>query len=83
MENQIEQIEKILPEDIARTFESAYHVVFQGDYDHVEDLLKNGGQLLKKAAQRLTTTQLILSIAAVAAVAIVVVKKTADAADAE
>ena len=82
METQVEQqLEKILPEDIARTFESAYHVVFQGDYDKVDDLLKNGGTLLKKAAQRFTTTQLILGIAGLAAVAIVVAKKAIEAAD--
>lgn len=82
MESQIEQqLEKILPEDIARTFESAYHVVFQGDYDKVDDLLRNGGTLLKKAAQRFTTTQLILGIAGLAAVAVVVAKKAIEAAD--
>jgi len=82
METQVEQqLEKILPEDVARTFESAYHVIFQGDYDKVDDLLKSGGTLLKKAAQRFTTTQLILGIAGLAAVAVVVAKKAIDAAD--
>ncbi|GGF04973.1 hypothetical protein [Hymenobacter cavernae] len=84
METQVEQqLEKILPEDVARTFESAYHVIFQGDYDKVDDLLKNGGTLLKKAAQRFTTTQLILGIAGLAAVAVVVAKKAIEAADAD
>jgi len=78
MEAQIEkQIEKILPEDLARTFESAYHV-FQGDHDRIDDLLKNGGVLLRKAAQRFTPTQLVLGIAAVAAVAVVLINRAAD-----
>ena len=70
MEAQIEkQLDKILPEDLARTFESAYHV-FQGKTEHVDDLLKNGGILLRKAAQRFTPIQMIIGIAAVAAVAV-------------
>lgn len=84
MENQTQlenQLEKILPEDITRTLESAYHVIFQGDHDRIDDLLKHGGTLLKKTAQRFTTTQLILGIAAIAAVAVVVVNKVVEAAD--
>ncbi|HEX8426471.1 hypothetical protein [Hymenobacter sp.] len=76
MENQLEkQIEKIAPEDISRTLESAYHVIFQGDHDRIDDLLKHGGTLLRKAAQRFTTTQLILGIAGVAAVAVAVIAR--------
>jgi len=79
MDNKLEkQIDKILPEDISRTLESAYHVVFQGDYDHVDDLLKHGGVLIRKAAQRFSSTQMILGIAALAAVAVVVVSRTMD-----
>ncbi|MCB2409254.1 hypothetical protein [Hymenobacter lucidus] len=79
MESQIEQqLEKIMPEDLARTFESAYHVLVQGNHDHMDDLLKHGGTLLKKAAQRLTPTQLILGIAAIAAVAVVVVNRSME-----
>jgi hypothetical protein len=76
MEQQIEQqLEKILPEDLARTFESAYHVLIQGNHDHIDDLLQHGGTLLKKAAQRFTPTQLILGIAGIAAVAVIVVNR--------
>ena len=76
MDSQVEQqLEKIMPEDIARTFESAYHV-FTGDTDHMEDLLKNGSTLLQKTAQRLTPTQLVLSIAALAGVAIFFIRRT-------
>ena len=75
MEAQIEkQLEKILPEDLARTFESAYHV-FQGDHDRIDDLLQNGGVLLRKAAQRFTPTQMVLGIAAIAAVAVVLINR--------
>ena len=78
MEAQIEkQLDKILPEDLARTFESAYHV-FQGKTEHVDDLLKNGGILLRKAAQRFTPIQMIIGIAALAAVAVVLINRASD-----
>ena len=74
MENQLEQqLDQIIPEDITRTLESVYHVVFQGDHERIDDLLKHGGTLLRKAAQRFTSTQLILGIAAIAAVAVVTI----------
>ena len=76
--NDIEvQLEKILPEDLARTFESAYKV-FQGQHEHMDDLLKNGGVLLRKAAQKFTPTQLVLGIAAIAAVAVVLINRSDD-----
>lgn len=71
------QLEKILPEDLARTFESAYHV-FQGNHEHMDDLLKNGGILLRKAAQKFTPTQLILGIAGIAAVAVILINRSED-----
>ncbi|WP_375416757.1 hypothetical protein [uncultured Hymenobacter sp.] len=75
MEAQIEQhLEKIMPEDLARTFESAYHVL-QGRHEHMDDLLKHGGTLLRKAAQRFTSTQLILGIAGIATVAVVLINR--------
>jgi len=78
MEAQIEkQLEKILPEDLARTFESAYHV-FQGKTEHVDDLLKNGGILLRKATQRFTPTQMIIGIAAIAVVAVVLINRASE-----
>ncbi|GAA3958514.1 hypothetical protein [Hymenobacter antarcticus] len=77
MEAQLEKIEKILPEDLARTFESAYHV-FQGKTEHVDDLLKHGSVLLRKAAQKFTPTQMIIGIAAVAAVAVVLINRATD-----
>jgi hypothetical protein len=77
MADQLQQIEKVLPEDIARTFEAAVNV-FQGKTDHMDDLLKNGGTLLRKVSKNFTSTQLILAVAALAVVSIVVIKKVAD-----
>ncbi|GAA4502781.1 hypothetical protein GCM10023172_26590 [Hymenobacter ginsengisoli] len=77
MADQLQQIEKILPEDIARTFEAAVNV-FQGKSEHMDDLLKNGGTLLRKASKNFTPTQLILSVAAIAVVAIVVINRASE-----
>ena len=71
------QLEKIMPEDLVRTFESAYKV-FQGETEHMDDLLKNGGVLLRKAAHKFTTGQLVLGIAAIATVAVVLIKRSED-----
>ena len=71
------QLEKIMPEDLARAFESAYHV-FQGKTEHVDDLLKHGGVLLRKAAQKFTPTQTILGIAGLAIVAVLLINKASD-----
>ncbi|AMR27962.1 hypothetical protein A0257_13255 [Hymenobacter psoromatis] len=77
MADQLQQIENILPEDIARTFEAALNV-FQGKTEHMDDLLKNGGTLLRKASKNFTPTQLILSVAALAVVAIVVINRASE-----
>jgi hypothetical protein len=78
MDSQIEQqLEKIMPEDLARTFESAYYV-FQGQTEHIDDLLKHGGVLLRKAAQKFTPTQMVLGIAGIAAVAVVLINRATD-----
>jgi hypothetical protein len=77
MADQLQQIEKIMPEDIARTFEAAVNV-FQGKSEHMDDLLKNGGTLLRKVSKNFTSTQLILSVAALAVVSIVVIKRASE-----
>lgn len=71
-------IDKVQPEDIARTFEAAVNV-FQGKTEHMDDLLKNGGTLLRKVSKNFSSTQLILAVAALAVVSIVVIKRAADA----
>ena len=72
-----EELEKILPEDLARTFESAYHV-FKGEAEHIDDLLKSGGTLLRKASKKLTQTQMIIGIAVLAVAAVLVINKTQE-----
>lgn len=77
MADELQQIEKILPEDLARALESALNV-FQGKTEHMDDLLKYGGTLLRKAAHKFTPTQLIIGIAALATVAVVVIGRASE-----
>lgn len=71
------QAEKIAPEEIINTLQTAYNV-FKGEHDQLDDLLKHSGQLLRKAAQRFTTTQLIVGIAVVASAAVFAAAKAAE-----
>ncbi|SNR75032.1 MULTISPECIES: hypothetical protein [Hymenobacter] len=73
-------IEKILPEDIINTLQSGYKV-FTGDKDQLDDLLKNGSTLLRKASQRFTTTQLILGVAVLAGLAVFAAAKATEYAE--
>lgn len=82
LSNVEKELEKILPEDVINALQSGYKV-FQGEADQLDDLIKHSGVLLKKAAQRFTTTQLILGIAGVAVIAIIAAKKAADAASSD
>ncbi|MGI4740275.1 MAG: hypothetical protein ACRYG7_34315 [Janthinobacterium lividum] len=77
MADQLQQLDKIEFQDVLRTVESAVNV-FQGKTEHMDDLLKNGGTLLRKAAKKFTSTQLILTVAAVAVVAIVAVNRATE-----
>ena len=77
MADQLQQVDKIHFDDIIRTVESAANV-FQGKTEHMDDLLKNGGTLLRKASKNFTPTQLVLSVAAIAVVAIVVIKRASE-----
>lgn len=77
MADQLQQVDNIEFQDVIRTIESAVNV-FQGKTEQMDDLLKNGGTLLRKAAKKFTSTQLILSVAAVAVVAIVVINRASE-----
>jgi hypothetical protein len=70
-------VDKIQFQDVARTIEAAVNV-FQGKTERMDDLLKEGGSLLRKASKNFSSTQLILTVAAVAVVAIVVIKRATD-----
>lgn len=71
------QLDKIVPEDIINTLQSGYKV-FSGESDQLDDFLKHGGQLIRKASQRFTTTQLIIGIAVLASIAVFAAAKAAE-----
>lgn len=77
MADQLQPVDKIQPEDIARTFESAVKV-FQGKTENMDDLLKSGGTLLRKVSKDFSPTQLVLTVAALAIVSIIVIKRASD-----
>ena len=70
-------VDKIQFQDIARTVDAAVNV-FQGKTERMDDLLKEGGSLLRKASKNFTSTQMILAVAAVAVVSIVVIKRATE-----
>lgn len=74
MADQLQPVDKIQPEDIARTFEAAVNV-FQGKTERMDDLLKNGGTLLRKASKNFSPTQLVLTVAALAVVSIYAINR--------
>ena len=60
MENSaIDDALKLVPEDLSRVVESMMHV-YQGNHDHLPDLLSNAGKLVVKVGRRLSTTQLLM-----------------------
>ena len=77
MADQLQPLDKIAPEDIARTFEAAVNV-FQGKTEHMDDLLKNGGTLLRKASKNFTPTQLVLSVAGLAVLSIFLIQRASS-----
>ncbi|NML66787.1 hypothetical protein HHL22_16395 [Hymenobacter sp. RP-2-7] len=77
MADQLQPLDKVQPEDIARTFEAAVNV-FQGKTEHMDDLLKNGGTLLRKVSKNFSPTQLVLTVAALAVVSIYVINRATE-----
>jgi recombination associated protein RdgC len=77
MADQLQPLDKVLPEDIARTFEAAVNV-FQGKTEHMDDLLKNGGTLLRKVSKKFSPTQLVLTVAALAVVSIFAIHRATE-----
>ena len=72
-----EQLEhlKIKPEDFSKTLENVMHVFQHGNHEKLPDLLQDAGNLLMKASKKLSTTQLVLTVAALAIGVIFVAKR--------
>jgi hypothetical protein len=71
----------IQPQDFSRVVENAMYVFKDQNHDKIPDLLQDAGNLLVKASKRLTTTQLVLTIAAIAIATVFVVSKIEEDVD--
>ena len=65
------------PHDMSKTVESAMHVV-QGRHEKLPDLMHDLGNIILKAARRMTTTQLVLAAGALTVGAILLARYQAD-----
>ncbi len=54
----IEDALKLVPQDLSRIVESMMHV-YQGNHDHLPDLLSHAGTVLLKVGRRMSTGQLL------------------------
>ncbi len=70
----------LLPEDLSRIVESVMHV-YQGNHDHLPELLSHAGTLLLKVGRRLSTRQLLVVGGLLAVGALLVVRQVATSDD--
>ena len=77
MEKGMQKSVKIEPEDISKVFQGGMHVI-QGDHDMLPEFMSDAGNLLMKASQKLSTTQLILIVAGLAVASNFVAKKVEE-----
>lgn len=77
MADQLQPLDKIKFEDITRTIDAAMNV-FQGKTERMDDLLKDGGTLLRKVSKKFSPTQLVLTVAALAVVSIIAINRATE-----
>ncbi len=68
---------RLVPQDLSRVVESMMHV-YQGNHDHLPDLLSHAGTLLLKAGKRLSTGQLLAIGGLLAVGALLVLRQVTD-----
>jgi hypothetical protein len=68
---------RLLPQDLSRVVESVMHV-YQGNHDHLPDLLSHAGTVLLKAGRRMSTTQLLMIGGLLMVGALLVIRQTSD-----
>lgn len=78
MENSaVEDALKLVPQDLSRIVESMMHV-YQGNHDHLPDLLSHAGTLVVKMGRRLSTGQLLTIGGLLAIGALLVLRQVTD-----
>ncbi len=68
---------RLVPQDLSRVVESIMHV-YQGNHDHLPDLLSHAGTLVVKMGRRLTTGQLLAIGGVLAVGAVLVLRQVSD-----
>ena len=68
---------KLVPQDLSRIVESVMHV-YQGNHDHLPELLSHAGTLLVKMGRRLSTGQLLAIGGLLAVGALLVLRQVTD-----
>ena len=68
---------QLVPQDLSRIVESIMHV-YQGNHDHLPDLLSHAGTLVLKMGRRLTTGQLLTIGGLLAVGALLVIRQVTD-----
>ncbi|MBC7447375.1 MAG: hypothetical protein H7330_04895 [Hymenobacteraceae bacterium] len=81
MENStVEDALRLVPQDLSRVVESMMHV-YQGNHDHLPDLLSHAGTLIVKVGRRLSTGQLLTIGGLLAVGALLVLRQVTDGDD--
>lgn len=68
---------RLVPQDLSRVVESVMHV-YQGNHDHLPELLNHAGTLVLKIGRRLSTSQLLIVGGLLAVGALLVIRQVAD-----
>lgn len=68
---------RLVPEDLSRAVESLMHV-YQGNHDHLPELLSHAGTLALKMGRRLTTRQLLIIGGLLAVGALLAIRQVTD-----
>ncbi len=78
MENStVEDALRLVPQDLSRIVESMMHV-YQGNHDHLPELLSHAGTLVVKMGRRLSTGQLLTIGSLLAVGALLVLRQVSD-----
>lgn len=70
---------RLVPQDLSRVVESVMHV-YQGNHDHLPELLNHAGTLVLKVGRRMSTRQLLIVGGLLAVGALLVIRQVSDGA---
>ena len=77
MNTPTQDAQSLVPQDLSRLVESVMHV-YQGNHDHLPELLNHCGTLVLKMGRRLSTSQLLVIGGLLAVGALLVIRQVTD-----